>query len=254
MSVDHLEAPDTVTGESAAESAGAAGLAGTTAGTTADASADASAGTSAGTPGATSSAAPEPAPPAVWMDNPHWWVYPPHPCFAPAMARFHSRNRHHLRMAMTVLPEMESPEYWGQELTRRMAAMQAGHAVHLIGLAKEALDQEIGSLTSFWAIEHGDFQACTLSFMVDRSLEGRNLSYAVVAPAVREVLRRHGLHRIMATHLPENLRSAALLRRLGFTVEGYARDFVRVSGHWRDNVLLSLVTEPRDRLLAQRTE
>lgn len=182
-----------------------------------------------------------PAAPTVWMDNPHWWVYAPHPCFAPAMARFHARNRHHLRMAMTVLPEMEDAPYWEMELPRRLAAMQAGQAVHLIGMAKDAVDQEIGSLTSFWAIEQGDFQACTLSFMVDRSMEGRNLTYALVAPAVREVLRRYGLHRIMATHLPENLRSAAFLRRLGFTVEGYARDFVRVGGHWRDNVLLSLV-------------
>lgn len=199
--------------------------------------------TEAAGPVARAGAAPEPAPPALWMDNPHWWAYEPHPCFAPAMARFHARNRHHLRMAMTVLPDMEGAEYWGQELARRQAAMQAGQAVHLIGLAKDAVDQEIGSLISFWAIEHGDFEACTLSFMVDRALEGRNLTHALVAPAVREVLRRHRLHRIMATHLPENLRSAALLRRLGFTVEGYARDFVRVGGCWRDNVLLSLVTD-----------
>lgn len=195
----------------------------------------------------TAGAEADPAPPVVWMDNPHWWVYPPHPCFAPAMARFHARNRHHLRMAMTVQPEMEEPDYWDKELTRRQAAMQAGQAVHLIGLAKDAVDQEIGSLTSFWAIEQGDFQACTLSFMVDRMLEGRNLGFAVVAPAVREVLRRYGLHRVMATHLPENLRSAALLRRLGFTVEGYARDFVRVGGNWRDNVLLSLVVDDPNR-------
>lgn len=209
-----------------------------------------SADTETASPAAIQGAAPESSPPTaptVWMDNPHWWVYPPHPCFAPAMARFHARNRHHLRMAMTVLPEMEDAAYWDKELPRRLAAMQAGQAVHLIGLAKDAIDQEIGSLISFWAIEQGDFQACTLSFMVDRSLEGRNLTHAVVAPAVREVLRRHGLHRIMATHLPENLRSAALLRRLGFTVEGYARDFVRVGGSWRDNVLLSLVVDDPDR-------
>ena len=77
-------------------------------------------------------------------------------------------------------------------------------------------------------------------------LEGRGLMYAMAEPAIREVITRHKLHRVMATHLPENLRSAQLLKRLGFVVEGYARDFVRVSGKWRDNVLLSLVVdEPR---------
>ncbi len=54
-------------------------------------------------------------------------------------------------------------------------------------------------------------------------------------------MTRYKLHRVMATHLPENLRSAALLKHLGFVVEGYARDFVKVNGRWRDNVLLSRV-------------
>ena len=184
--------------------------------------------------------------PAIWMPNDRWWIYGAHPRFAEAFARFHARNRHHLRMAMSLLPELDQPSHWEAELPRRVQAMQQGQAVHLVGFLKEGDGQEIGCLTSFWAIEHGDFQACTLSFLLDQSLEGRSLMYGAVAPAVREVLARYQLHRIMATHLPENLRSAALLRRLGFVVEGYARDFVRVNGQWRDNVLLSLlVDEPR---------
>lgn len=186
--------------------------------------------------------------PSIWMANDRWWLYGVHPRFAGAFARFHARNKHHLRMAMSVVPELEQVAHWEGELPRRVQAMQQGQAVHLVGFLKEGDSQEIGCLTSFWAIEHGDFQACTLSFLVDQSLEGRGLMYSAVEPAVREVLRRHGLHRVMATHLPENLRSAALLRRLGFVVEGYARDFVKVNAQWRDNVLLSLlVDEPRQR-------
>jgi ribosomal-protein-alanine N-acetyltransferase len=53
-----------------------------------------------------------------------------------------------------------------------------------------------------------------------------------------------GLHRLQANHLPENLKSAAVLRRLGFVVEGYARDFLLIDGRWRDHVLTSLVAPP----------
>ncbi len=67
--------------------------------------------------------------------------------------------------------------------------------------------------------------------------------YALTEPAVREVMARHRLHRVMATHLPENLRSARLLRRLGFAVEGYARDFLQINGRWRDTVLLSRLVD-----------
>ncbi len=184
--------------------------------------------------------------PAIWMPNDRWRLYGVHPSFAGAFARFHARNKHHLRMAMSLVPELEQAAHWEGELPRRLQAMQQGQAVHLVGFLKEGDGREIGCLTSFWAIEHGDFQAGTLSFLLDQSLEGRSLMFSAVAPAVREVLARYQLHRIMATHLPENLRSAALLRRLGFVVEGYARDFVKVNGQWRDNVLLSLLSdEPR---------
>jgi ribosomal-protein-alanine N-acetyltransferase len=50
-----------------------------------------------------------------------------------------------------------------------------------------------------------------------------------------------GLHRIQANHLPDNHRSAAVLRRLGFTVEGLARELVLIEGRWRDHVLTALL-------------
>ncbi len=177
----------------------------------------------------------------VWIDHPGWWIYGVHPQFAAAFARFHHRNRFHLRMAMNLSPDLERVDYWEGELPRRQADMQAGRAVHLVGFRRGDEAAEIGCMTSFWGIEHGDFDACTISFLLDRPLQGRGLMYEVLRSVVPEVLRRHQLHRIMATHLPENLRSAALLKRLGFVVEGYARDFVKIHGRWRDNVLLSLV-------------
>lgn len=186
--------------------------------------------------------------PELWMDNRSWWVYATHPALAPAHARFHARNRFHLRLAMTQTPELEEPAYWETELASRQSAMQAGQAVHLVGIPRGDGHTapelgEIGALVSFWNIEHGEFQGCSFSILLDRYLEGRGLMYALTEPAVREVMARHHLHRVMATHLPENLRSARLLRRLGFVVEGYARDFLRINGRWRDTVLLSRLAD-----------
>jgi ribosomal-protein-alanine N-acetyltransferase len=48
------------------------------------------------------------------------------------------------------------------------------------------------------------------------------------------------LHRIMANHRPENVRSARLLERLGFVREGVAKDFLFIDGAWCDHVLTSL--------------
>jgi ribosomal-protein-alanine N-acetyltransferase len=49
------------------------------------------------------------------------------------------------------------------------------------------------------------------------------------------------LHRLQAAHLPENLRSAAVLKRLGFEPEGLARRYLFINGQWRDHVLNALL-------------
>jgi ribosomal-protein-alanine N-acetyltransferase len=45
----------------------------------------------------------------------------------------------------------------------------------------------------------------------------------------------------MANYIPCNERSARVLKRLGFEVEGYARDYLFLAGNWQDHVLTSLI-------------
>ena len=47
------------------------------------------------------------------------------------------------------------------------------------------------------------------------------------------------LHRIFANYLPDNERSARVLRRLRFEEIGYCRDYLHIAGRWRDHVLTS---------------
>ena len=43
--------------------------------------------------------------------------------------------------------------------------------------------------------------------------------------------------------LPENLASQALLRRIGFGEEGYAREFLRINGRWQDHLLFGMLRD-----------
>jgi [ribosomal protein S5]-alanine N-acetyltransferase len=57
---------------------------------------------------------------------------------------------------------------------------------------------------------------------------------------IRHVFGELNMHRIQANYVPWNRRSGGLLRRLGFSVEGYARDYLYLDGEWQDHVLTSL--------------
>lgn len=100
---------------------------------------------------------------------------------------------------------------------------------------------------SFTHIRRGPLQACELGYGMDFRYQGKGLMTEALRVACAYAFSAMGLHRIQANHLPENLRSAAVLRKLGFTVEGYARDYLLINGHWRDHILTSLVA-PQDPL------
>ncbi|EFE23404.1 hypothetical protein EDWATA_01566, partial [Edwardsiella tarda ATCC 23685] len=43
-------------------------------------------------------------------------------------------------------------------------------------------------------------------------------------------------------YMPHNQRSGALLQRLGFEKEGYAKNYLLINGKWQDHVLTALTT------------
>ena len=63
----------------------------------------------------------------------------------------------------------------------------------------------------------------------------------IVALAIDYGFNELGLHRIMANHMPDNERSAGLLKSLGFEREGYAREYLYINGRWEDHVLNALI-------------
>lgn len=81
---------------------------------------------------------------------------------------------------------------------------------------------------NFTNIIRGVFLACTLG-------------YDLAENAIAFVFEQLQLHRIMANYMPANVRSAAVLRRLGFTIEGTAKAYLFLAGAWQDHVLTSLV-------------
>jgi ribosomal-protein-alanine N-acetyltransferase len=66
------------------------------------------------------------------------------------------------------------------------------------------------------------------------------------------VFRDLRLHRVEANIQPHNAPSIALVRRAGFTREGYSPRYLKVAGRWRDHERWALTVETWKALQAKR--
>lgn len=162
------------------------------------------------------------------------------PDHAVLLLRYRERNRAHLAQ----WEPARTPAYFTEAAARQRLAQSvdeahAGTALHFIALERES--GAVAATCAFTGIARGVFQACHLGFSVAEAWQGTGLMREVAAAGIAHMFECEGLHRIQACHLPRNLRSAALLARLGFEREGYARSYLCIDGRWEDMVLTSLI-------------
>lgn len=162
--------------------------------------------------------------------------------FVRELREYFTENRAHLQP----WEPLRSESFFETEsVAQRLSAMAcnnvSGHAVHLLLISPET--GEMVGECHFTNIVRGSFQACHLGFSLARRFERRGLMREALTPAIAYIFDEIGLHRVMANFMPENVRSAQLLERLGFEREGLARSYLRINGVWADHVLTSLVNE-----------
>lgn len=95
-------------------------------------------------------------------------------------------------------------------------------------------------------IVRGAFDSCYLGYYAFVPLAGRGLMAGGLSLVLAELFGPIGLHRAEANIQPANVRSITLVQRLGFTREGFSRDYLYIDGAWRDHERWAiLATDPR---------
>lgn len=171
----------------------------------------------------------------------------PPPSFAPAMLDFVEANRDHFaRWDPAPGPNYYTIGFWRGRLEMAREEFRAGRSLRLVITPQSNANQRVIGEANFNNIIRGVFQACYLGYRIDHRDEGQGLMREALTGAIAYVFDEMKLHRIMANYLPVNERSGQLLRRLGFTVEGYARDYLMIAGEWQDHVMTAL-TNPNSK-------
>ncbi len=154
---------------------------------------------------------------------------------------FALENRGHLtRWEPTPSSGFDTEEYWRNALAVAQKDFLQGRSMKLVMFDRTDPSGPVLGECNFNNFVRGPFHACYLGYKIDFRWEGKGLMYEALVASIAYAFGPIGLHRIMANYLPVNERSGRLLRRLGFTVEGYARDYLRIDGEWRDHIMTSL--------------
>ena len=156
------------------------------------------------------------------------------------LANFYAVNEAHFRKwSPAVTRGHHSIESWKRRLEEREIEFENRVSAHFIGT--DETESYIIGACSLSNIVRGIFQACHMGYSVSKRYEGSGNMKRIVMHVIDYAFNDFNLHRIMANHMPDNMRSAGLLKGLGFEEEGYAREYLLINGKWEDHVLNSLL-------------
>lgn len=160
---------------------------------------------------------------------------------AQKLQAFEERNKEHLSPWRSTSEELKMDH--ATQLIKWRQECEENRAMRFLLFLKEEPQGEIIGFCNFSQIFRGPFQACYLGYHIDRSYQGKGLMREAVEKAIHYMFEKQKLHRIMANYMPSNEKSARLLHKLGFVIEGRAKKYLLINGQWKDHILTSLINE-----------
>jgi ribosomal-protein-alanine N-acetyltransferase len=158
------------------------------------------------------------------------------------LTRFYTDNRAFLQpWSPTFAEELFSQRGWRDRIDATHAEYRSGRGLRLLMASKSRA--EIVGVVNFTSITSFPSYLCNLGYSLGQTWQGQGLMAEALVAAIRYVFQELDLHRIEANYMPRNQRSARVLQKLGFRIEGEAKDYLLIDGRWEDHVRTSLTNE-----------
>ena len=158
-----------------------------------------------------------------------------------AIVQYYQINRAYLEPFEPQRPaNFYTHEFWQAALASRESDFLNGCAVKLL-IWLQAEPQALIGTINLNTIVRGALYGATLGYGLSAQYQGNGYMTEAGQRLITYAFEELNLHRLMANYLPHNHRSANVLKRLGFQIEGIARDYLFINGQWQDHVLTSLV-------------
>jgi ribosomal-protein-alanine N-acetyltransferase len=102
---------------------------------------------------------------------------------------------------------------------------------------------DVAGVINVSEIVRGGFQSAYLGYYAFEPLAGRGFLHRGLRSVIAHCFDELRLHRLEANIQPENARSIALVKSLGFRMEGFSPRDLKICGRWRDHERWALLAE-----------
>ena len=156
---------------------------------------------------------------------------------------YYTENKTYLTPFYPLWPvDFFTQEYWHTQVENNYLEFINDLSLKLFIFPRKNSTRIIG-LINFRNFVRGSAQFCYVGYNLAEAEQGKGYMTEALNAAIQYVFQELNMHRIMANYMPHNQRSGNLLKRLGFVVEGYAKEYLFINGKWQDHILTS-ITNP----------
>jgi len=138
-------------------------------------------------------------------------------------------------------PDCLTRDAFSRRLRRHQVDWHNDAAYNLLIFRQQ--DHAIVGGLSINQIRRGVAQTGTLGYWTGQPYVRQGYMFEATQLLLAHAFGQLVLHRVEAGCVPTNEPSAQLLLKLGFTEEGYARQYLRINGKWEDHRLFGLLRE-----------
>ena len=157
------------------------------------------------------------------------------------IARYYRTNRAFLKpFEPTRSENFFAEDFWRGQVERNLIEFNYNQSLRLF-VFEQAKPETIIGIINFTQFFREPMHACVLGYSLAESKQGNGYMSEAVGRSIQYIFNELNFHRIAANYMPRNQRSGNLLKKLGFVVEGYARDYLLINGKWEDHILTSLI-------------
>ncbi|HYW19395.1 MAG TPA: ribosomal protein S5-alanine N-acetyltransferase [Nodularia sp. (in: cyanobacteria)] len=159
----------------------------------------------------------------------------------PQLIKYFQDNKNYFTPFYPILSaQLYTEEYWQYQIENNVLEFIHDQSLKLFIFPQKKSTKIIGTI-NFTNFIRGAAHFCYVGYSLAESEQGKGYMTEALKVATDYVFEELNFHRIMANYMPHNRRSGNVLKRLGFVVEGYARDYLLINGKWEDHILTSLV-------------